>query len=70
MKKFLLSIMIATALTACGDKAETQKNLRGKPLIKIGAILPITGSSSVLGASQKAGILAAIKDKTKTYKIM
>ncbi len=34
-------------------------------MIKIGAILPITGSSSVLGASQKAGILAAIKDKTK-----
>ncbi len=29
MKKFLLSIMIATALTACGDKAETQKNLGG-----------------------------------------
>ena len=64
MKKVLLSLLMATALVACGEKSDTSKG-NEKPVVKIGAVLPITGSSSVLGASQKAGILAAIKDKTK-----
>lgn len=66
MKKIILSLCVVLSLIACGEKQNNQneKDSRGAT-ITIGAILPITGSSSVLGAAQKAGILAAIKDKTK-----
>ena len=29
MKKVLLSLMMATSLVACGEKAETQRNVGG-----------------------------------------
>lgn len=63
MKKLILSLCIILALGACDNKnkpAEKQGSV-----IKIGAILPLTGGSAMLGASLKAGILAAIEDKQK-----
>ena len=63
MKKLILSLMCILALGACKDKKAPEP--QQKPVIKIGAILPLTGGGAVLGASLKAGILAAIKDKSK-----
>ncbi len=61
MKKFLLSIMIATALTACGEKAETPKE-NGKPVVKIGtgAVGELTINPEGIILSQ--AILKQIKD--------
>ena len=64
MKKFLLGLFMVTMLAACGDNAENSKE-NEKPVVKIGGVLPLTGSSSSLGEAQKAGVLAAIKDKTR-----
>lgn len=61
MKKFLLSILMATALTACGEKAETSKE-NEKPVVKIGAILPLTGNSASLGEACKSGLLKAQRE--------
>ena len=64
MKKLLLSLCMVLALAACDNKKEeTQTN--NKPVIKIGAILPLTGDNSVVGTAVKSGILAAIEDKEK-----
>ncbi len=60
MKKFILSIVMATALTACGEKAETTKE-NGKPVVKIGATLPLTGNLSDAGSSAKEAILMAFE---------
>ena len=61
MKKFLLSIMMAFSLTACGEKTETPKE-NTKPVVKIGVILPLTGNSATLGEACKAGLLKAQKE--------
>ena len=64
--KRLLSILCAVlALSACEkDDANT---------IKIGAVLPLTGSNAPFAEAMKAGMTAAIADKTNTkykYKIV
>ena len=52
MKKWLLSLCMVLALTACENKKEdTQAN--GKPVIKIGATLPLTGNLSYIGEGAK-----------------
>ncbi|MBE6467950.1 MAG: ABC transporter substrate-binding protein [Alphaproteobacteria bacterium] len=65
MKKVLLSLMMATSLVACGEKTEAPKE-NEKPVVKIGAVLPLTGNTSMLGESLKAGILAAVADRKDT----
>jgi len=58
MKKFILSIMLATALTACGEKAETPKE-NEKPVVKIGASLPLTGNMAHIGVSAQKSLSLA-----------
>ena len=58
MKKWLLSLCMVLALTACDNKKEeTQAN--AKPVIKIGAILPLSGDLAVWGNSEKQGLMLA-----------
>lgn len=65
MKKLILSLCCILLLSACKEKNKPQEEIEQKPIIKIGAILPLTGGGAVLGTSLKAGILAAIEDKQK-----
>ncbi|MBE6448587.1 MAG: ABC transporter substrate-binding protein [Alphaproteobacteria bacterium] len=60
MKKFILSIMLATALTACGEKAETPKE-NEKPVVKIGASLPLTGNMAHIGVSAQKSLSLALE---------
>lgn len=65
MKKYLLTLFMVLALTACDNKKdETQAS--NKPVIKIGAILPLTGSQATMGAAAKAGMQKALDDKDKS----
>ena len=66
MKKFIFCLMMATALTACGDN-ENNKNesKNAKPVVKIGANLPMTGDMAFAGEVQKASLLLALQDVEK-----
>ena len=63
MSKWLLSLCMVLALVAC--KEEKKQEANAKPIIKIGAILPLTGDNSTVGAAVRAGAQAAIDDKTR-----
>ena len=65
MKKWLLSLCVVLALTACKDNKKEEAQANGKQTIKIGAGLPLTGDNSVVGTAVKSGALAAIEDKAK-----
>ena len=65
MKKIFLSLMMILALMACKDEQKNPAADDARPLIKIGAVLPLTADNSVVGTAVKAGILAAIEDKSK-----
>lgn len=56
--------MIATALSACGEKTEAPKE-NEKPVVKIGVILPLSGNNSAMGEASKKAMLMAIADNTK-----
>ena len=64
MKKGLLGLVLALSLTACGDKAETPKE-NEKPVVKIGAILPLSGSYAATGEASKKAMLLALEDNIK-----
>ena len=64
MKKLILSLCMVLALTACGEKAETPKE-NEKPVIKIGAILPLTGNLGAIGEASKKAIMMALEDNLK-----
>ncbi|MBE6448586.1 MAG: amino acid ABC transporter substrate-binding protein [Alphaproteobacteria bacterium] len=61
MKKILLSIMLATALTACGEKAETPKE-NTKPVVKIGVIDALSGKYAENGKNVQQAIEFAKQD--------
>lgn len=66
MKKLILGLCVILALTACDNKKEDQTaSVGNKPVIKISAILPLTGSQAAMGASAKAGMQKALKEKSK-----
>ena len=68
MKKVLLGLLLVLALTACGEKADTQKE-NTKPVVKIGISLPLTGSFAETGVlSEKAAQMALEKWKIKDTK--
>ena len=60
MKKFLLSLLLVTALTACGQKSDTPKEGE-KPVVKIGITLPLTGSFAETGSLAKEGAMMALE---------
>ena len=70
MKKFILSLMMATALTACGDndadKANKNAAKNGKPIITIGASLPLSGNLAVYGKALQKSLDLALEDQDKT----
>ena len=65
MKKWLLSLCMVLALAACDEKKETAQ-ANSKPVIKIGAILPLTGSQADMGRAAQAGMQKALDDKDKS----
>lgn len=62
MKKLILSLLMATALVACGEKADN-KTTETKQTIKIGGIFPLSGPQASMGEAAKAGMLKALKEK-------
>ena len=60
MKKWLLSLCMALSLSACDNKkADETVQAEDKPIIKIGAILPLSGDLAVWGNSEKQGLILA-----------
>ncbi len=57
MKKWLLSLCMVLALVAC--KEEKKQTAQTKPVVKIGAILPLSGDLAIWGNSEKNGLLLA-----------
>lgn len=51
MKKWLLSLCMVLALIACKDEKKTDAN--AKPVIKIGAMYPMSGDGAAFGAAAK-----------------
>ena len=59
MKKWLLSLCMVLALVACKDEKKETTQADTRPVIKIGAILPLSGDLSVWGNSEKQGLMLA-----------
>ena len=57
MKKLILSLCCIFSLMACKEEAKPQ--IRTKPVVKIGATLPLTGGFSETGNSAKQALLIA-----------
>ncbi len=68
MKKALLSLMMATALVACGDKAKEQ-NANEKPTIKVGVSLPLTGDIAYMGQALKGAVQVADQQLKENKKL-
>jgi len=58
MKKWLLTLCMVLALACCDNKKESEK-ADNRPVVKIGAILPMSGDMAVWGNSEKNGLLLA-----------
>lgn len=57
MKKLILSLLMATALTACGEKeADKTAQADTRPVVKIGISLPLTGDAANVGNAVKASV--------------
>ena len=65
MKKFLASLCMVLALVACKEEKK-QAEVKAKPVIKIGAILPLIGPQASIGEACKAGMQKALKEKGKS----
>lgn len=65
MKKWLLSLCMVLSLIACKEEKKQEANSDTRPVIRIGAVLPLTGDNSVVGTAVKSGALAAVEDKEK-----
>ena len=61
MKKLLLSLCILLALTACKDENQQTAQATTKPVVKIGAMLPMTGGIAHIGEGGRNGALMAIE---------
>ena len=69
MKKLLISILAVLSLAACSDERSD------KPVIKLGASLPLTGNMSHIGISAKNSLQMALdewnkKDTKFKYKLI
>lgn len=62
MKKIILSLCMVLALTACDDKKETAQ-ANAKPVIKIGASLPLSGDMAETGKNLQAAMSLALQDE-------
>jgi len=64
MKKWLLSLCMVLALAACDDKKETAQ-ADSKPVIKIGASLPLTGDAAEAGQAAKSALEMIVEDMSE-----
>ena len=62
MKKWLLSLCIVLALIACKDEQKNATQANTKPVIKIGATLPLSGDLAYVGEGAK-NVLNMVIDK-------
>jgi len=74
MKKWLLSLCMVLALVACDNKKENAQ-ANGKPTIKIGATLPLSGNLSYIGEGAKNALNMVMekwqkKDTKYNYQIV
>lgn len=60
MKNIILSLLLILSVAACDNKQE-QIPTNEKPTIKIGAILPLTGSNALVGQPIKGALEIAIR---------
>ncbi|MBP5399779.1 MAG: ABC transporter substrate-binding protein [Alphaproteobacteria bacterium] len=60
MKKILLSICMLLALTACKDENKVNEQ---KPVVKIGASLPLTGNMAETGQNLQQAMVLALQDE-------
>ena len=63
MKKLILTLCLALSLTACGEKSEAPKT--DKPIVKIGATLPMSGDSAEAGNSAATALRMVLDDYNK-----
>lgn len=72
MKRWLLSLCMVLALVACKEEKKTAAN--EKPVVKIGAILPLSGDMAIWGNSEKNGLMLALnalpKDTKNQYELV
>ncbi len=66
MKKLLLNLCMVLALVACKDEKKESTQANVKQVVKIGAILPLTGSQASMGEAARAGMEKALKEKNKS----
>ncbi len=74
MKKVLLGLLLVLGLTACGEKAEIPKE-NTKPVVKIGATLPLSGDLAYIGVGAKNALNMVMekwqqKDTKYNYQIV
>ncbi len=55
MKKFLASLCMVLALVACKEEKKNEVKAEAKPAVKIGIILPLTGSNAFMGSQMREG---------------
>lgn len=60
MKKLILGLCMALALTACKDEKKTEQ-AEAKPVVKIGVSLPLTGDIAYMGQALKGAVSVAEK---------
>lgn len=60
MKKLLCVLCMALSLVACDKKNDNPQN---KPVVKIGASLPLTGNMASIGNAAHKALLAAVRDE-------
>ena len=72
MKKVLIGLVVALVVVlgffCFGQKENKSAELNDKPVVKIGAILPLTGNTSTFGQAYKNGILLAEDNINKNTK--
>ncbi len=60
MKKFLASLCMVLALVACKEEKKDTAKVEVKPVIKIGASLPLTGNMAYIGNSAQKSLQMAL----------
>ena len=65
MKKILLSLCVVLALIGCKDEKKDTIQANVKPVIKIGASLPLSGNLAVYGKALQKSLDLALKDQNK-----
>ncbi|MBO7556513.1 MAG: ABC transporter substrate-binding protein [Alphaproteobacteria bacterium] len=71
MKKLLLSLCMVLALAACKDEQKAAQQTPEKPVIKVGASLPLTGNMAYIGISAQKSLQMALdkwNQKNTKYK--